>query len=404
MTPLWLIALSCLLMVTVYADKIYPLKKVNPGDDITLWPDMDSKRAVTKWSFETCEGCRIILSCVILLSSCLDHILTINDGKKVKTFCGEGVNYGLGKSYKNWISFSMDNEGGKAGSFCRVLVTEPYTNTKFEVPDSSEHGLGRGATRQPSCKCGWRNKSPGRIVGGSETGPNEYPFAVLIMLKRRQFPFCGGSIITPNHVLTAAHCTKPVRGIRLSVILGAHDITPGKESPHTKSIDVAKTTEHPLYKERQNHYDISIMKLKESIVFNDVIGPVCLPNALNKNYLDEYVKVVGWGLIENNGTASPVLKQADLKVINLDICKVMFASVQKNSSYQLCTWAPNADSCQGDSGGPLFWNDPETNALTQVGVVSFGHDCASLDPAVNTNVDSLMQWVKNNTDSEAVCS
>nr|QHB21556.1 venom S1 protease 11 [Platymeris rhadamanthus] len=403
---IWFLASSCLLLAKVNADTDHGLKQVNPGDDMTLWPNVEKGTAVTKWKFETCEGCRIILSCVILLPSCDDHVLTINDGQTTKTFCGEDINYALRNSHRNKMSLTMKSAGGKTGSYCRLLVTKPYTNMKYDERDSSEDGSGKGAIKKTSCKCGWTNKSPRRIVGGHEAGINEYPFAVLIMLKRRQYPYCGGSIITPYHVLTAAHCTQPFRGIRLAVIIGEHDTRTDKETPFTRIIDVEKTYEHSKYVDRKHQYDIAIMKLKDRIEYNDAVGPVCLPNFSNKKLLDEYVKVMGWGLLQTNGTVSPVLLKVNLKVLEFDICKTIFASVEKTSNYQLCTWAPNRDSCQGDSGGPLVWQNPETKRLTQVALVSFGRDCGSPDPAVNSDVSYFMDWIRKtvaDTAPEEIC-
>ncbi|KAK9510965.1 hypothetical protein O3M35_005632 [Rhynocoris fuscipes] len=394
-----------LLVAAVSADTDNGHKILKPGDELTLWPNVESKRSITKWSFEACEGCRIVLSCVILLSDCEDHVLKIDDGVTTKTYCGEGVNYALRNSYWNKMKLSVETAPLKEGSFCRVFVTKPYTNLKYDEIDSSEDGLGKGATKQPSCKCGWANKSPGRIVGGREAAVNEYPFAVLIMLKSRKFIYCGGSIISPYHILTAAHCVRPYRGLRLSVIVGEHDTRTDKETPHTKIIDVEKAIEHPNYVERGNSYDIAILKLKTKIEFSDAVGPVCLPQS-NLNLQNEQIKVMGWGLTKTDGEPSPVLLKVNLKVIDLDICKTMFASVQNNSTYQICTWAPDRDSCQGDSGGPLVWQSPETKRLTQVAVVSFGRDCGSQDPAVNSDVSYFMDWIKktvSETSDEKLC-
>uniref|UniRef100_A0AB38ZE44 Venom S1 protease 3 n=1 Tax=Ectomocoris sp. TaxID=3104572 RepID=A0AB38ZE44_9HEMI len=400
----WFMMASSLIILMVNADTIHELKTVNPGDDMTLWPNVESKRAITKWSFETCKGCRIILSCVILLRNCEDHVLTIDDGQTTKTYCGDDIDYASRNSHENKLSFTIETGAAKTGSYCRLLVTKPYTNMEYIEKDSSEEGLGKGATKTTSCKCGWTNKQAGRIVNGQEAGVNEYPFAALIMLKRRMFPYCGGSIISPSFILTAAHCTKPFKGLLLAVAVGEHDTRTTDESPFTKLIDVRKTIEHPLYVEPKNRYDIALMKLEEKMEFNDGVGRICLTNNHFKNLNNEYVKAMGWGLLKTNGTESPVLRKVNLKVIDIDICKTVFPSVDKKSDYQVCTWAPNKDSCQGDSGGPLVWHDPELQRYVQVALVSFGRECGSQDPAVNSKVSYFMEWIKKVTAPEEVCT
>nr|QHB21567.1 venom S1 protease 22 [Platymeris rhadamanthus] len=350
--------------------------------------------AETTWNLETCEGCKFVLSCYLYSKSCDDHLLTIFDGNSTFTHCGPRM---IGSVWKNSIYNKMRvtimTKGMTQGSMCHVAATKPYTNIQYEEIDSSEFGLGTGAKRQTSCKCGWANKSPGRIVGGKEALPNEYPFAVILKIKHDNLPLCGASIITPYHVLTASHCTYPFQTMALSVVVGEHDYNRPNENPFTKEIDVEKTIEHPKYEDRNLEYDIAIGLLKEKIIFNEAVGPVCLPNA-RTNLLGEYIKVMGWGRLISKGPSSTVLRKVHLRVIDLDICRSMYSYVETKNPYQICTWAPNRDSCQGDSGGPLVWRDPETNRFTQVAVVSFGRVCGSTDPAVNSDVSYFMDWIK----------
>ncbi|KAK9505027.1 hypothetical protein O3M35_009178 [Rhynocoris fuscipes] len=387
------IALLAIILAMANAKLTEENLKLKSGDKLKLRHQFDDGPAETKWVLEACEGCKIALSCVILSRSCDDHLLTVHDGQNYHFFCGADQRYVVKTSIYNKMSVSIKTEGLKSGSYCSLSVTKPYTNMIYAPEDSSEHGLGKGATRQTSCKCGWGNKSPKRIVGGSEASVNEYPFVALLMLTRRKFPFCGGSIITPYHVLTAAHCTFPFYGIQLSVVIGEHDLSTEKETPHTRIIDVERTFDHPKYDGKSNIFDISVLKLKEKIEFNDAVGPVCMPNFRNRNLMDEYVKVMGWGNLRTNGSSSKVLLKVDLKVIDLEICKTIYNSIDTDNPFQICTWAKDKDSCQGDSGGPLVWVDPTTKRFTQVALVSYGRECASTDPAVNSDVSYFMDWI-----------
>nr|QHB21579.1 venom S1 protease 4 [Platymeris rhadamanthus] len=400
------IALLAFVFAVANGKKYFHDIKIKTGEELKLRPQIEDGPAESKWTLEACEGCKVVLSCVILSRTCDDHLLTVHDGKSYHYYCGPEMRYILKTSIYNKMKVSIETQRLRSGSYCRATATKPYTNLKYEKIDSSEHGNGKGATRQTSCKCGWANKSPSRIVGGDETAINEYPFAVQIMLSRRKFAYCGGSIITPYHVLTAAHCTYPFYGIKLSVVVGEHDVTTDKETPHTKIIEVERVMDHPKYNDKSNEFDIAVIKLKEKIVFNDAVGPVCLPNYRNKNLHDEYVKVMGWGHLRTNGSSSPVLRKVNLKVIDLEVCKAIYNSIDLTNPFQICTWAPSKDSCQGDSGGPLVWREPTSNRYVQAALVSYGRDCASTDPGVNSDISYFMDWIREKireTAPEEVC-
>uniref|UniRef100_A0AB38ZET7 limulus clotting factor C n=1 Tax=Oncocephalus sp. TaxID=2944721 RepID=A0AB38ZET7_9HEMI len=385
------IALLALVVFANATKHFYDLK-VTTGDEVKLRPEIEDGPAESKWKFEACEGCKIVLSCVILSRSCDDHLLTIHDGKSYHYICGPETRFILKNSIYNKMTVTIETKGLRSGSYCRIAVTKPYTNMKYEIIDSSEHGSGIGATKQPSCKCGWTNKSPRRIVGGKITEINEFPFMVLLKISRKKLRTCGASIISPDVVLTAAHCTFPFAGLKMYVGIGEHDVDRKDLAPFARDIEVDKVIDHPDYSDKTNTNDIALLILKESIKFNNAIGPVCLPN-LQRDLQDVYATFPGWGNTRTNGSSSPQLRKVHVKIIDLDVCKTIFNidTVKRN---QLCTWAPNRDSCQGDSGGPLLWNDPETKRLTQVGLVSYGRECASTDAAVNTDVAAFMDWIR----------
>ncbi|MCS4558721.1 trypsin-like serine protease, partial [Shewanella sp. C32] len=73
-----------------------------------------------------------------------------------------------------------------------------------------------------TCDCGRRNA--GRIVGGTETKKNEYPWMIAIRTRTNSFTFCGGAILTPWHIITAAHCVWTRQAKDLVAIIGAHDV------------------------------------------------------------------------------------------------------------------------------------------------------------------------------------
>uniref|UniRef100_A0AB38ZEL7 Venom S1 protease 21 n=1 Tax=Oncocephalus sp. TaxID=2944721 RepID=A0AB38ZEL7_9HEMI len=365
------------------------------GEQKRLTHKTEDGLAETTWNLETCEGCRFIVSCYLYNKNCDEEQLIVFDGNRTTKECGPRFSATVIKnSVYNKMSITFKTKGHVDNCMCHVSTTKPYTNTPYEPEDSAEHGLGTGATKQPTCKCGWANKSPARIVGGHEVAPNQYPFVAYFKIKHDSRPLCGATIISPYHLLTAAHCTSGFEGMPLVGVVGDHDVTRNDETAFTQEIEVEQIINHENYDNDHLLHDIAIIVLKNQINFNDAVGPVCLPSA-RINLDGKYAKFMGWGNLRSKGQKSPVLRHVTVKGIPLDICSEVYRQgIDLTASKQHCTWAPGRDSCQGDSGGPLVWVNPEYNLYKQVGIVSFGSGCASMEPGVTTDVSYFKEWIE----------
>ena len=102
-----------------------------------------------------------------------------------------------------------------------------------------------------------------RIVGGSEADANSIPWQVGLVPSQGSTPFCGGTIITPYHILTAAHCTDGQTSLAVQVIAGEHDTltTADKATRHS----IAHVLDHPQYTSQGTNYDFSILTLTTPI-------------------------------------------------------------------------------------------------------------------------------------------
>ncbi|KAF6215313.1 hypothetical protein GE061_010065 [Apolygus lucorum] len=279
----------------------------------------------------------------------------------------------------------------------------------YASADSSEHGVSPGA-KGTSCKCGWANRDSGsRIVGGKFYKTNEYPFIVGIasVAARGYSPFCGGSIITPNHVITAAHCTDDVIKARTktAVLLGTHDRS--KPSSSAVIINVASIQQHAGYNAKTITNDISILTLASSINFNKIIGPVCLPQS-GLDVSGQTVRVLGWGAEKFQGSMTLRPKKLDTTAVTINNCATAWGGmISTKNPTQLCTLSKKETACQGDSGGPVVWLDPQTNRYTLVGLVSFGASCTDERPTVNTRVAAYLPWIQQQiaaTKRSATCT
>nr|QIC51178.1 trypsin precursor [Adelphocoris suturalis] len=259
----------------------------------------------------------------------------------------------------------------------------------IHAQDSSEWGQGNGQV-QTNCTCGYTNKNGGRIVGGRDAQVNEYPLiAGIIYRGMPSFIFCGGTIITERHVLTAAHC-RPDNNEALSVVLAEHKASSKTESK-TTIIDVTRMISHEQYDLKKNtENDIALLVLASQIPFGKTIGPACFPKA-NLNIVGQKVRVIGWGALASGGRQPDILQKVDLDVQPTSACSRVYKGITEG---QLCTYTLRKDACQGDSGGPVIWRDPGTSRYTIVGVVSYGYGCAEPGaPGVNTKVSAYRDWV-----------
>uniref|UniRef100_A0AB38ZE94 Venom S1 protease 25 n=1 Tax=Ectomocoris sp. TaxID=3104572 RepID=A0AB38ZE94_9HEMI len=271
-----------------------------------------------------------------------------------------------------------------------VAYPQSYLKVKSVEIDSNEHGQ-QSAAKSTNCSCGWTNKA--RIVGGRETLKNEFPLMAGLMELKERRVFCGASILTIHHAITASHCTYPNRGKALGLLVGGHDVS--KSDDVSKIMEVEKTTEHEGYNPNNYHNDVAIVTTKNPIRFTQLIGPVCLPNS-RMDLVNEIIKVIGWGRLVNKGKTSTVLMKVNLRVIPTKVCakKYLRKIPTGENAFQICTYGRKKDSCQGDSGGPLIWLDPETNRYTLVATVSYGKTCASKTPAVNSEVAYFLPWIQ----------
>uniref|UniRef100_A0AB38ZE87 Venom S1 protease with CUB domain 3 n=1 Tax=Ectomocoris sp. TaxID=3104572 RepID=A0AB38ZE87_9HEMI len=362
------------------------------------------------WKFSSYPWIRLKFSCTTFKvpqnPPCENYFMEIKNGAEVKKYCGE-VNDLI--VYSTMHELEIKFKTGKllgGGKFnCEIVgynpefttiapptTTQSYLNFKSIEIDSSEFGVTPGK-KGTTCTCGWTNKPTKRIIGGKEAEPNEYPFMAALISKEVGLPFCGVSIITKYHGLTAAHCTDKLLKYEVegAILVGEHDYT--KDSTRVDVYDIAEIIQHRDYTNDTHVNDISLLRTKLEIKFNPFIGRVCLPTKrLNLDH--QYVKMLGWGRTDPNGESSPVLRKINIRIVPIKDCLDVWSKfIPENNPKHLCTFAKNKTTCQGDSGGPAIWLDPETNRYTQVGLTSFGLNCSPNIPSVKTEVAAHLDWI-----------
>uniref|UniRef100_A0A452SYQ5 Peptidase S1 domain-containing protein n=1 Tax=Ursus maritimus TaxID=29073 RepID=A0A452SYQ5_URSMA len=145
--------------------------------------------------------------------------------------------------------------------------------------------------------CG-RPRVSGRIMSGQDAEVGQWPWQVS--LREDGQHVCGGSLITEDWVLTAAHCLDQKQPLSAySVLLGSISSYPQAGEPQELQ-SVARFITHPEYLEENNRADIALVQLASPVTFSDLILPVCLPKPGDPLGHGTWCWVTGWGNIDIN--------------------------------------------------------------------------------------------------------
>jgi len=266
--------------------------------------------------------------------------------------------------------------------------------------------------KDSSCSCGNINKKSKtkmwRIVNGEEATRHEFPW-IISMLDAGGDWYCGGTIISDQYVVTAAHCVYGYESEPAWVRVGDHDNSdPGDtDYDHIQTFKVKKILVHRQYDERTTANDIALLKLEKRIDFSQyggTVSPICIPKQA-ETYYGEKVIVAGWGLLNENGNQADKLQKVELDVLSMHACRKEFGYHKTQiTSRMLCTYGERQDACQGDSGGPLIWENKAEKRYELVGVVSWGIGCAQKEhPGVFVKLAYYIKWILKKTRRSTYC-
>ncbi|XP_059177403.1 fibrinolytic enzyme, isozyme C-like [Physella acuta] len=246
-----------------------------------------------------------------------------------------------------------------------------------------------------------------KIVNGYESAPGARPYigSYQIFLDDTWQHICGCTLVTPNKVITAAHCVVAFPGIPWRVQFGSNQLF-DQTSPHVQYRNVSASEPHEGYYPGDNYpNDIAIMTLERSVRITDYVQLAKLSEHRGYPYPGDTCLIVGWGKTKQfNPDYSPELREARTVVLDTETCNNLFQTLAGDyydptlvaDSNQVClsdrsqSTGTKPTACFGDSGGPLMCG---RGFKYLSGVTSWAYSCDGETPVVYTRVSSYVKWI-----------
>ncbi|XP_057677938.1 transmembrane protease serine 2 isoform X1 [Corythoichthys intestinalis] len=314
--------------------------------------------------------------------------------------CGDkwDDNYGrtvceqMGYKRQDYVSFSQTNTGSSASKGFMKLMPGSDHKSQIHSQLSYSQTCKTSSVRLRCMDCG-ESFAPfsSRIVGGTEAVNGAWPWQVSLQISGRRH-LCGGSIISPYWILSAAHCFQQFsRPSKWTVQSGDISLF---QMRFNKGNKVSKIISHEEYNPETNDNDIALLKLKTPLIFSDTVKPVCLPNFGMEFSAGQPAWTTGWGALRSSGPSPDILNQAEVTIYSTQECNKRTILNGAVTESMICAGELNGgvDSCQGDSGGPLVVRKADVWWLA--GDTSWGIGCALKNkPGVYGNVTHFLNWI-----------
>ncbi|CAG0922381.1 unnamed protein product [Notodromas monacha] len=256
-----------------------------------------------------------------------------------------------------------------------------------------------------SLKCGRRYgaSSPkphgpqARIVGGANSRGGAWPW--IAALYKEGVYQCGGTLMSPQWLISAGHCFYHATDQYWVARLGALRRGTSLASPFEQVRHITHIILHPKYEDTGFINDISVLRMERAVELTDFVRPICLPPPDLPVQTGRICTVAGWGQLFEVGRIFPdTLQEVQMPLLSTEDCRkrTVFFPLYRITENMFCAGYERGgrDACLGDSGGPLMCQEDDGRWIL-AGVTSNGYGCARASrPGVYTKVSQYLSWVR----------